>query len=60
MKKLIYILLIIISLLLFGCLIFITINANILSNSVKTIWFMLIGYLSVIIFTVFWLKLVKK
>ena len=59
MKKLIYIILIIISLILFSSLIYIAINAKDLGGFITTIGFFIISYLSVILFAVSWLKLKK-
>jgi len=60
MKKFIYIFLIIISLLAFASLIYITINVDSVSDTLQTIGFMIIGYFSIIVFSYAWLKLVKK
>jgi len=59
MKKLIYILLIIISVLFFASLIYITIKADELSSFVKTVGFIVFGYLSIILFSYSWIKISK-
>ncbi|HHU56484.1 MAG TPA: hypothetical protein GXZ48_07350 [Acholeplasmataceae bacterium] len=60
MKKILFIFLILISLILFGLLVVITINASSLPEKAKTIGFIVIGYISIILFAFSWFKLFKE
>ena len=60
MKKILYIGLIIISLGLFGGLIYITIHEDELPKVISTIGFIILGYIAIIIFTYSWFKIFKK
>ena len=60
MKKILPIILIIISLLLFGSLVYITIYAKELPEIIATIGFIVIGYISVVLFAVGWFKIKKS
>lgn len=60
MKKIKPIILIIISILLFGVLIYISIYEEDLSDFVITVGFIIIGYIAVILFALGWFNIKKK
>lgn len=60
MKKTIYIILILVSLFMFSGLIYIAINAKELSNFISSVGFILLGYISIVIFVYAWFKIKKS